>query len=255
MKIYIFADMEGISGISNSSFVLADQNNYSQGRKFLTREINICAAACFEAGATEVIVRAGHGAGVSVLWDELIPGVQLIQGATPGERFCGCDGSDGMILLGYHAMAGTQRALLEHTYSSKGIQNIWMNGVRAGEFAIDTAIAGEHGIPVIMTSGCDKLCAEAGAFLPQVVTCQVKRSVTCQSAILLAPEDAANLLRAKTAEAIEKLKAGMMKPYRNPETVSIRTEFIERQEPYFGLVADRTTERAGSSIERVFLNF
>ena len=47
----------------------------------------------------------------------------------------------------------------------------------------------------------------------------------------------------------------MMKPYRNPETVSIRTEFIERQEPYFGLVADRTTERAGSSIERVFLNF
>ena len=159
-----------------------------------------------------------------------------------------------MILLGYHAMAGTQRALLEHTYSSKGIQNIWMNGVRAGEFAIDTAIAGEHGIPVIMTSGCDKLCAEAENFLPQVVTCQVKRSVSCQSAILLAPEDAGKLLRSKTAEAIEKLKAGAMTPYRNPETVTIRTEFIERQEPHFGLVADRTTERSGTSVERVFLN-
>ena len=255
MKIYIFADMEGISGISNSSFVLADQNNYSAGRKYLTRDVNICAQACFDAGADEVIVRDGHAAGVSILWDELIPGVQLIQGATPGERFCDCDGSDGMILLGYHAMAGTQRALLEHTYSSKGIQNIWMNGVRAGEFAIDTAIAGEHGIPVIMTSGCDKLCAEAKAFLPQVVTCQVKRSVTCLSAILLAPEDSAALLRTKTIEAIEKLKAGAMKPYRNPESVSIRTEFVERQEPHFDLVADRTTERTGTSIERVFLNF
>jgi hypothetical protein len=45
-----------------------------------------------------------------------------------------------------------------------------------------------------------------------------------------------------------------MKPYQNPETVSIRTEFIERQEPFFGLVADRTTERTGTSIERVFLD-
>ena len=254
MKIYIFADMEGISGISNSSFVLADQKNYQTGCKYLTRDVNVCAKACFDAGADEVIIRDGHGAGTSIIWSELIPGVQLIQGQTPGERFCDCTGSDGMILLGYHAMAGTQRALLEHTYSSKGIQNIWMNGVRAGEFAIDTAIAGEHGIPVIMTSGCDKLCAEAKAFLPGVITCQVKRSVSCQSAILLAPEDSEKLLRAKTSEAIEKLKSGAMKPYKNPETVSIRTEFIERQEPFFGLVADRTTERTGTSIERVFLD-
>ena len=133
------------------------------------------------------------------------------------------------------------------------IQNIWMNGVRAGEFAIDTAIAGEYGVPVIMTSGCDKLCAEASAFLPQVVTCQVKRSISCQSAMLLAPVDAEQLLRKQTASAIEKLKNGEMKPYCNPETVTIRTEYIERCEPALGLVADRTVERSGSSIEKVFL--
>ena len=106
-----------------------------------------------------------------------------------------------------------------------------------------------------MTSGCDKLCAEAKAFLPQVVTCQVKKSITCQSAALLAPADAEKLLREKTIEAIEKLKNGEMKPYKNPETVTIRTEYMERMEPAFGLVADRTTERTGTDIEKVFLNF
>ncbi|MBR7108210.1 MAG: M55 family metallopeptidase [Lentisphaeria bacterium] len=253
MKIYIFADMEGISGIANSTFVLADGSQYAVGRKYLTREVNICAQACFDAGADEVVVRDGHGGGVSILWSEVIPGVKLIQGATPGRRFFDIEGSDGIILLGYHAMAGTQRALLEHTYSSKSIQNIWMNGVRAGEFAIDTAIAGEYGVPVIMTSGCDKLCAEARAFLPQVVTCCVKRSISCQSAMLLAPADAEQLLRKRTAAAIARLKDGKMKPYINPETVTIRTEYIERCEPAFGLVADRTVERSGTSVEKVFL--
>lgn len=254
MKIYIVADMEGISGISNSTFVLADQSEYQRGRQYLTRDINVCAQACFDAGADEVVIRDAHAAGVSVLWNELIPGVQLIQGITPGEHFTGCAGSDGIILLGYHAMAGTQRALLEHSYSSKAIQNIWMNGVRVGEFAIDTAIAGEYGIPVIMTSGCDKLCAEAKAFLPQVVTCQVKRSVTCQSAILLSPAESAKLIREKTLEAVEKLKRGEMKPYQNPSAVTIRTEYTERNEPALHLVADRTVERTGTSVEKVFHN-
>ena len=46
-----------------------------------------------------------------------------------------------------------------------------------------------------------------------------------------------------------------MKPYKNPETVTIRTEYMERMEPTLGLVADRTTERTGTDIEKVFLNF
>ena len=56
-------------------------------------------------------------------------------------------------------------------------------------------------------------------------------------------------------KAIEKLKNGEMKPYKNPETVTIRTEYMERMEPALGLVADRTTERTGTDIEKVFLNF
>ena len=44
MKIYIFADLEGISGVSGSAFVTADGGKYAMGCKLITREVNICAA-------------------------------------------------------------------------------------------------------------------------------------------------------------------------------------------------------------------
>ena len=188
MKIYIFADLEGISGVSGSSFVTADGARYATGCKYLTRDVNICAKACLEAGADEVIVRDGHGGGNSIIWENLIPGVKLMQGASPRVRFAGLEGCDAVILLGYHAMAGTPQAVMEHSYSSKNIQNIWVNGEKIGEFGIDTMIAGEHGLPVIMTSGCDKLCKEAKEFSPEVVTCQVKESTAASCSLRLIPK-------------------------------------------------------------------
>ena len=254
MKIYIFADMEGISGICGSPMVSTMESgvDYQRGRKYMTREINICAKACFDAGADEVVVRDGHGGGRNVLWDEINQNIKLVQGGVPAVRFPGIEGADGVILLGYHAMAGTPQAHLEHTYTSKEIQNIWLNGEKAGEFAIDAAIAGEQGIPVIMTSGCDKLCAEAKAFLPQVVTCQVKESLGIQSAISLAPAMAEKVVYEKTFEAVTKLKEGKIAPCKVQKPVVIRKEFVERMGPEDGLVAPRTIERTGDSLEKVF---
>ena len=253
MKIYIFADLEGISGVSGSPFVAADGAQYAAGRKYLTADINACAAACFDAGADDVVVRDGHGLGNNVIWDELDSRVRLIQGVTPGKRFYDIEGSDAVILLGYHAMAGTRRALLEHTYSSKTIQNMWLNGRKVGEFAIDTAIAGDYGIPVIMTSGCDKLCAEALAFHPEVVICEVKKSISQQGAMLLSAEAAHALIREKTLEAIARFKAGKIKPKVISPAV-VRREFVERQEPMLGLCDDRITEVSADTVEKAFLN-
>ena len=251
MKIYIFADMEGISGICGSQYVVSDGSQYAAGRRYLTDDVNACAAACFEAGATEVVVRDGHGGGTSILWNELGPHIRLVQGQTPGKRFYGIEGSDGVILLGYHAMAGTRNALLEHSYTSKDIQNLWLNGKRVGEFAVDTAIAGDYDIPVIMTSGCDKLCAEASAFLPSVVTCEVKKSTSQQGALLLPREEAHARIREKTMLAIDLMKAGEIKPVKFTP-VQLKVEYVERHEPRLGLSEDRTVEAEADTAERAF---
>ena len=251
MKIYIFADLEGISGVSGSSFVAADGAKYGMGCKLITRDVNICAEVCLKLGADEVIVRDGHGAGNSIIWEQLIPGIRLVQGQTPGVRFAGIEDADAVILLGYHAMAGTPGALLEHTFSSKSIQNMWVNGELAGEFAIDTLIAGEYGLPVIMTSGCDKLCAEAKAFSPDVVTCQVKKSTGQQGCILLSPAASEQMLREKTIEAIEAFKAGKIKP-KTVSPATLRIEYMERCEPGVGLIAPRTVEYSAPTLEKAF---
>ena len=177
--------------------------------------------------------------------------VQLVQGATPGKRFFGIEGSDGVILLGYHAMAGTRGALLEHSYNSKSIQNIWMNGRRVGEFEIDTAIAGDYDIPVIMTSGCDKLCAQAKDFLPSVITCEVKKSTAQQGAMMLSAQKAHALIREKTIEAIAAMKAGKIKPVKL-SPVTLRREYMERMEPMINLCDDRTTEITAATAEDAF---
>ena len=51
MKIYIFADMEGISGICGTPMVSTAERTaeYQMGRKYMTREINNCVKACFDA--------------------------------------------------------------------------------------------------------------------------------------------------------------------------------------------------------------
>jgi len=136
-------------------------------------------------------------------------------------------------------------------YSSKTIQNMWMNGRRVGEFEIDTAIAGDYHIPVIMTSGCDKLCEQAKEFHPAVITCEVKKSATQQGALMLSAGKAHALIREKTLEAIAALKTGKIKPV-TLSPVTIRREYMERMEPMIDLCDDRTAEFTADNAEKAF---
>jgi D-amino peptidase len=226
MKIFIFCDMEGISGISQVGHVTKGDALYPLGCKLMAMDINACVEGCFRAGADEVIVRDGHSSGVNVNPLEIDRRAELIQGASGNSRYPGIDDCDGLILLGYHAMAGTANAILEHTFSSKTIQNMWVNGEIAGEFAVDAIIGAEHNVPTIMVSGDDKVCAEAKAFLPDVVTCEVKKALTFSGAQLVPPQRAHELIIAKTVEAIGKIKSIALPKVTSP--VTLKTELVER---------------------------
>lgn len=226
MKIYIFVDMEGISGISGGGYVSEDHRLYQTGRKFYTWDINACVKGCIEAGAESVIVRDGHSCGQHAILEELDPRAELIQGDSGLQRMPGLGECAGLILLGYHAMAGTTGALLEHTMSSRGIQNIWLNGRQAGEIALDAGIASDHGIPTIMVSGDDYACSEAREFIPGVVTCEVKKGLSTQGARLLPLEEAHTRITEAAAEAVRKLSQISPMPLARPLT--LRLEVTER---------------------------
>ena len=255
MKIFIFADIEGISGVYAREQVDPDFARFSEGRDFMTADINACARGCKMAGADKVVVRDGHGGSYSVRWDRLSDDVdEVICGDNGSDRFEGIDGFDGLILLGYHAMAGTAAAVLEHSMSSASIQNYWINGSKAGELAIDAGIAGEHGVPVIMASGDDKLCAEAKKLIPWAKTAQVKRGLTSFGAALLPAQTAHKLISDTAEQAVRGI--GEMKTLVYPSPVKFRVELVERRQtpnlhakPFMKIIDGRTYEIEAPTME------
>lgn len=229
MKIYIMTDMEGISGINSPEQLMSDRSKYAEGRAMLTREINTVARFLKEEGVDEVIVQDGHGSGMNVLWDKLSENVDMCITGYMRDRYYreGIKDADGVILLGYHAMAGTADALLEHTMSSKRIQNVWLNGEKAGETAIDAGILGDMGIPVIMVSGDDKLCDEAGKLLPWAERACVKWGMGVATVAMLPSHKSDEVLKKAVHNALSRLDE--MKPLVIAKPAKCKMELVERQ--------------------------
>jgi D-amino peptidase len=226
VNIFVMTDMEGISGVCRAEQVLPDGGRYQEGQSFLTQEVNACVEGCFAGGARKVVVRDGHHKGLNFLWNDLDARAEYIMGAVARERMPALGDFDGVILLGYHAMAGTPEAILEHTMSSKTWQNFWINGRKCGEIAIEAGIAGDHGVPVVMVSGDDKVCREAHAFLPGVETVAVKKGLGVEGGQFLSKEKAHRLIRAGAARAVQRCRT--LKPCRFKRPVTMRLELVSR---------------------------
>lgn len=261
MKIYIMTDLEGISGISSPSYISASNNRpdlIAEARKFMAADINACVEGCVRGGATEIIVKDCHGGGFNVTRAMVDPRADFIDGNTPGMRFADIEGSDGLILLGYHAKAGTPGAVCEHTMSSAGWQNAWVNGRSIGEIGIDAYIAGEHGVPVIMVSGDDKACKEAGEWLPKAVLCQVKKGFSCGGARMPSFAQTHALITECAEKAVRQAKSC---PLLKPETpVTFKLEMVSRSRmpvnPAYKALDARTWELTAESMEKaLFFNW
>ena len=257
MKIYIVTDNEGLSGVSSSVYISEEKGRpdlIAESRKLLAAEINACVEGCVRGGATEIVVRDGHGGGQNVTRAMIDGRADVIGGQTPGVLLADLDDSAGLILLGYHAMAGTPGAVCEHTMSSKTWQNVWINGRKTGEIGICAYVAGEHGVPVIMVSGDDKACAEASEWLPEAVTCQVKKGFSCDGARIPAPEKSLRLITAKAEEAVRKAARCPLLKAASP--VTMRLELVSRNRtpvnPAYRILDARTWELTQESVEKAF---
>lgn len=257
MKIYIMTDIEGISGICCKDYISAANGRpdlVAESRRLMALDVNACIEGCFRGGATEVIVKDCHGAGYNVKRCDIDPRADLICGDTPRYRMADVDDCDGVILLGYHAMAGTIGAVLEHTFSSTGYQHIWLNGREAGEIGIDAAIAAEHKVPVIMVAGDDKACLEAAEWLPGVVTCETKKGFSCNGCRMPALEKSHALITEKAAQAVQKCKSIKMIELEYP--IEWKVELVSRcrvpDNTAYQISDCRTYTLKADSVEKAF---
>ncbi|MFH1086726.1 MAG: M55 family metallopeptidase [Chloroflexota bacterium] len=201
MKIYILTDLEGVAGVARWDQTGADTPGYPQAVRLMTEELRACVAGIQATEPrAEIWVWDGHGCGL-VDVERFPRGAKLLNnGPLPAHGYL--DASfDALYFLGQHAKASTLNGNLAHSYSSKSIEIIRINGVELGEFGCRAAFAGTLGVPTVFVSGDDTMMAEARALVPGIYGAQVKVGLGPQVALHLAPEDARDLIRTVAAEA------------------------------------------------------
>ncbi len=208
MKILVAADMEGITGVTNWDQVTPGNPEFARYRKIMTADVNAAVRGAFDGGVDEVIVADGHWNGASILVEELDPRARMNSGTdAPYSMMQGIDRTiDGVVFIGYHARHGSTPAILDHTWSSSCVQNLWLNGQLAGEYTLNAALAGNVGAPLILASGDQTACAQIASTVEGVATVVVKNATSRFSAECLPPVVTAEMIEQGTKAAVQRLR-------------------------------------------------
>ena len=225
MKILIACDMEGISGVTCWDHVDPSHAEYQRFRFIMTQDVNAAIEGACTAGADEIVVADGHWNSGNILIEELDERARLNAGSpSPFSMVQGVDSAvDAAIFIGYHARAGTQNAILDHTWSSTRVINLWLNGRLVGEFGLNAAVCGHFNVPVLMVSGDQSVAAEAREWVAGVQTAVVKTASGRWAAECLPLEASEDLIEETAEKAVHEFIKG-----RGPQPLKVKTpvEFI-----------------------------
>jgi D-amino peptidase len=223
-KVYMITDMEGVDGIFNSELQCnpLESPRFEESRKLLTGEINAAVDGLLEGGATEVVVWDGHDGSKTLSTLDIHPKARLLMG-TPVSSTLELNSSySAVIFIGQHAMAGAEKGVLSHSYSSDAVQNIWVNNKPVGEIGARVMLAGTFGIPVIMLSGDTAACTEIHQLVAEAECAEVKSGVSRTAAFSLSHPAACSLIHEKARRAMERLAEFKPYPISGPVEVKVQ---------------------------------
>jgi len=227
-KVFVITDLEGVSGIVDSDTQCSPYQSprWEESRKLLTGEVNAAVDGLLEGGATEVVVWDAHDGSRTLSVTDIHPKARLLAGS-PVSPTMELDASySAVVFIGQHAMAGAEKGILSHSYDSRGIQNVWVNGKPTGEIGARTMLAGTFGVPVIMLSGDAAACNEIRELVPGVECAEVKQGASRTAGFMLPHAAACSLIRDKARRAMERL--GGFKPYKVTGPAEVKVEFTPR---------------------------
>jgi D-amino peptidase len=229
MKLLIAVDMEGITGVVSWNHVDPSHAEYQRFRRLMTQDVNAAVRGALEGGADEVVVSDGHWSGENILIEELERRARLNSGSpSPFSMVQGIDqGVDAAMFIGYHARVGTANAILDHTWSSARVSNVWLNGRLVGEIGLNASVCGHFGVPVLMISGDQAANKEAAEWIPGIANVIVKRASGRWAAELLAPAVTHQMICEMSSTVVRQFKAGKMPaPLQTETPVVVGLEFF-----------------------------
>ncbi|MFR9756102.1 M55 family metallopeptidase [Streptomyces sp. TR06-5] len=203
MKILISADMEGATGVTWPADVLPGTPQWERCRTLFTSDVNAAVAGFLDGGADEVLINEAHWTMRNLLLEQLDDRAQMLTGrhkALSMVEGVQHGDVDGIAFVGYHTGAGSE-GVLAHTYLANSLTGVWVDGARAGEGLLNALVVAEYGVPVVLVTGDDRTCHDAGKYAPDARTVAVKDYVSRYAAVCRTPARTARDIRAAAAGA------------------------------------------------------
>ncbi len=204
MKVYISADMEGVTGVTSWSETEKGHSDYSFFVRQMENEVRAACQGALNAGAKEIWVKDAHDSARNIN-----PGVfknaKLIRGWSghPFSMIQELDNSfDALIFIGFHSGGGSKQNPLAHTMNPIDVDYIKINGQYVSEFLIHAYAAATVGVPVVFVSGDQALCHEVKEVNHNIKTLAVKEGIG-NSTISIDNAMAIECIRKESEEALK----------------------------------------------------
>ncbi|MGV9785485.1 M55 family metallopeptidase [Streptomyces sp. NPDC003435] len=251
MRIYISADMEGVTGLVDADDVQPGGRDYERGRVMMAEDVNAAVRGAVSAGATDITVNDAHGPMRNILPESLHPAARLIRGKP--KQMLMLEGlaaeHDAVICVGYHSRAGAL-GVLSHSFMGHEIEDMWLDGRPVGEIGLAHATAAALGVPVAVLTGDDSACDEMTAWDASVATVPVKYARDRFTAELRPADEAREAIEEAVATALSAPRAAPAVPP-VPATLTVRWQSASVTSTLLGIpgvtsVDPRTVQARGT---------
>jgi len=205
MKVYISADIEGITGVTSWSETEKGCADYSVFVRQMENEVRAACNGALNAGAKEIWVKDAHDSARNIDPAVLPKNTKIIRGwaGHPFSMVQELDESfDALMFIGYHSCGGSNHNPLSHTMNSVDVHYIKINGKYASEFLIHAYAAALVNVPVVFVSGDKGLCDEIKNVNGNISTLAVKEGIG-NSTVSIHNELSLELTEKKIEEALK----------------------------------------------------
>jgi D-amino peptidase len=204
MKVYISADIEGVTGVTHWDETDKKHADFDEHSEQMTAEVVGACEGALNAGAEDIWVQDAHASARNIIASKLPQEVRFIRGWS-GHPFSMVqdlnESFNALMMIGYHSRAGSGENPLAHTITGR-IARIKINDQYASEFLLHANAAAFLNVPVVLVSGDAGLCEEVTSFNPQILTVPVKHGVG-NSTVSIHPHLAVEKIRLGAQKALE----------------------------------------------------
>lgn len=227
MRVYVSCDMEGVAGVVRPEQTNPDHAEYQVYRRLMTAEVNAAVEGALAAGVQEVLVNDGHHRGTNLVLEDLNPAAEVLSGhPKPQYMAAGMGpGFDAAFFVGYHAGAGTQDAILPHTYApSRLVTAVRLNGAVQSEGSLNGYLCGAFDCPVVLFTGDSAAVSQMHEFCLELEGVVVKDGFGGYAARSLSPNVARERINTAAKRAVERRPT--IAPMRPPSPVHLEVDFV-----------------------------